>query len=60
MGKMNFYEQDDASWLFYVDGGDGTVQGQCYGNEANSDCKSGDLVLLIEDRLVCYSYICGN
>ena len=58
MGTMNFYQQDDGSWQFYVDGGDGTVQGTCYGNNAESTCTSDADNLVINDKLVCYSYIC--
>jgi hypothetical protein len=60
MGTMNFYQQDDGSWQFYIDGGDGTVQGTCYGNNAETTCTSEADNLIVTDKLVCYSYICGE
>ena len=60
MGKMDFYKRDGAHYDFYVDGGDGTLQGQCYFNSFSSACGDGVLVDdLIVDQLVCYSYICN-
>ena len=56
MGQLNFYKQGDGHWDFYVDQGDGSLQGRCYSNSAVTSC-SGDLY---NDELVCFSYICGN
>ncbi|KAF8329643.1 hypothetical protein F5887DRAFT_115510 [Amanita rubescens] len=56
MGQLNFYKQGDGHWDFYVDGGDGSLQGTCYPNSADSSCFG----TAVHDQLVCYSYICGN
>ncbi|KAK9351014.1 hypothetical protein V1523DRAFT_464191 [Lipomyces doorenjongii] len=59
MGALNFYQQGDGSWLFYVDGGDGSVQGTCYSNSASDYCWDVIGSKSVADRLVCYSYICN-
>jgi hypothetical protein len=56
MPQMNFYKNGDGSWDFYAAGGDGDVLGQCYGNGAEDFCGSK----VVDDRLVCYSYVCGS
>lgn len=54
--QLNFYGNGDGSYDFYVNGGDGTVQGHCYFNDdTQSQCGLG----VYFDRLVCYSYICS-
>ncbi|KAJ8101690.1 hypothetical protein POJ06DRAFT_299667 [Lipomyces tetrasporus] len=59
MGALNFYKQGDASWQFYVDGGDGSLQGTCYDNTASDYCWDAVGSASVSDRLVCYSYICN-
>ncbi|KAK9312379.1 hypothetical protein V1524DRAFT_410843 [Lipomyces starkeyi] len=59
MGALNFYQQGDGSWQFYVDGGDGTLQGTCYSNSASDYCWNVVGSASVADRLVCYSYICN-
>jgi len=56
MPAMNFYKRGDGHYDFYVANGDGSIQGTCYNNNAVLMC--GDT--RVEDRLVCYSYICKN
>lgn len=57
VGKLNFYKQaSDGHYKFFVDGGDGTSQGDCYSNLGTTvGCDSSAFV----ERLVCYSYICN-
>jgi hypothetical protein len=62
MGQLDFYYQDSKKgWDFYVNGGDGSLQGTCY---PNSDTQWCAIPLLwttkYTDNLVCYSYICGQ
>ena len=57
LGQLNFYKQGDGHWDFYVNNGDGTLQGTCYPNSATSTCSGGFYFI---DQLVCYSYICGS
>jgi hypothetical protein len=61
MGQLNFYYQDNkGGWDFYVNDGDGSLQGTCY---PNSDSKICSLPFVYTfkytDSLVCYSYICN-
>ena len=55
MGQLNFYKQDDGTWKFYVDNGDGTLQGTCFQNQGRTTCPAGKVYL---EQLVCYSNIC--
>ena len=58
MGTLNFYlNPDHTSWDFYVDGGDGTLQGTCYPNSGEHSCPLA--LAQATDLLVCYSYICN-
>src|ERR1700733_14773485 len=41
MGLFNFYKQGDGHWDFYVDNGDGSLQGTCYSNSATTSCSGG-------------------
>ncbi|KAH8812848.1 hypothetical protein F5884DRAFT_317650 [Xylogone sp. PMI_703] len=60
VGAMNFYKNDDNSWTFYLDGGDGSVQGTCYaGDNSIKDCNSFSAACSVSNILVCYSYICN-
>ena len=54
--QLNFYKQGDGSYDFYVNDGDGQLQGTCYSNTAELFCGSQ----VVDDQLVCYSYICNN
>jgi hypothetical protein len=56
VGQLNFYKQSDGHWDFYVNDGDGTLQGTCYSNTATTLCSG----FYFFDELVCYSYICGQ
>ena len=64
MGKLDFYyRQAQNVWEFYVSGGDGSLQGTCFDNRADLDWCSRDgtaLTTIYDDKLVCYSYICGE
>jgi len=61
MGQLNFYLNDDkTTYNFYVNDGDGSLQGQCWPNSAGASCSNGAQHLSITDQLVCYSYICGS
>jgi len=61
MPKMDFYKRGDGRWEFYVNNGDGTLQGTCWPNEADAYCyPSWNHGTSIADRLVCYSYVCGS
>jgi len=57
LGKMNFYQESDGkSWKFYEDGGNGDALGDCYPSSGEMGCTGGT----VNDRLVCYSYVCGS
>jgi hypothetical protein len=56
-GQLNFYKQNDGHWDFYVNNGDGSLQGTCYSNSAGTTCSDG---FYFYDQLICYSYICGH
>jgi hypothetical protein len=56
---MDFYKRDGGPWDFYVSGGDGSLQGTCYKNDANWASACGGAEVHVSDWLVCYSYICG-
>ncbi|KAN0076667.1 hypothetical protein V8E54_006809 [Elaphomyces granulatus] len=59
MGQLDFYyRQSKESWDFYVNGGDGSLQGTCYSNSDTQTCYSFYFSATYYDRLVCYSYIC--
>ncbi|KAH0531004.1 hypothetical protein TsFJ059_005567 [Trichoderma semiorbis] len=59
VGNMNFYLQGDGTWLFYIAGGDGSVQGQCWpGDNSIKDCNEFSAACSLSNILVCYSYIC--
>lgn len=65
MGQLDFYYRANLGhWEFYVDGGDGSIQGTCYKNDAKlAACGLSPYSILetnYDDQLVCYSYICGN
>jgi hypothetical protein len=60
MGQLNFYKRDDGHWDFYVNNGDGSIQGKCYSNrkdEGSQICSAA--LITYTDLLVCYSYICN-
>ncbi|PTB68469.1 hypothetical protein BBK36DRAFT_1138588 [Trichoderma citrinoviride] len=58
-GNLNFYLQSDGTWLFYIAGGDGSVQGTCYnGDNSVTDCNEFSAACSLSNILVCYSYIC--
>ncbi|KAM0453332.1 hypothetical protein ACHAPV_006105 [Trichoderma viride] len=60
VGNMDFYLQGDGSWLFYISGGDGSVQGTCYnGDNSIKDCNGFSAACSFSNILVCYSYICN-
>jgi hypothetical protein len=63
LGQLNFYyQQDKGGWDFYVNDGDGSLQGTCYSNSASTQYCFNNLPLLetvYTDSLVCYSYICN-
>ncbi|KAK9237498.1 hypothetical protein V1525DRAFT_419440 [Lipomyces kononenkoae] len=60
--NLDFYRQSDGSYKFYIAGGDGTVQGQCYHNEDSggeiTNCSETWGITLVE-KLICYTYICN-
>ena len=59
MSQMNFYKRSDGHWDFYVNNGDGSLQGTCYSNTATNECyNDGGAIEIFNDELVCYSYIC--
>jgi len=58
LGYLNFYEGAGGVYDFYMDGGDGTLQGQCFPNSFTDHCSHPSATVV--DQLVCYSYICGN
>lgn len=64
MGWLDFYKSSDGSWDLYVNNGDGQVQGKCWSNSAYVACPLGSMpinsTLEYNDKLVCYSSICGN
>jgi hypothetical protein len=53
---LNFYKRADGHWDIYAAGGDGQVLGTCYANTGEQFCGSD----VADEKLVCYSYICGN
>ncbi|KAL7911297.1 hypothetical protein GGI35DRAFT_478660 [Trichoderma velutinum] len=60
VGNMDFYKQGDGSWLFYIAGGDGSVQGTCYnGDNSIKDCFGVSASCSWTNILVCYSQICN-
>ena len=62
MGQLNFYyQQSKGGWDFYVNDGDGSLQGTCYSNSAKSQSCSSFPLFQYQyfDRLICYSYICN-
>ncbi|KAJ2977919.1 hypothetical protein NQ176_g4098 [Zarea fungicola] len=64
MGQLDFYYRPNLGhWEFYVNGGDGKVQGTCYSNSAET-VRCGNPIFSnisagYHDQLVCYSYICN-
>jgi len=61
MGQLNFYyRQDKGGWDFYVNGGDGSLQGTCYPNLHAKDEGCPIFQYTYKDLLVCYSYICKS
>ncbi|KAJ2983081.1 hypothetical protein NQ176_g945 [Zarea fungicola] len=64
-GQLDFYYRPNLGhWEFYVNGGNGDIQGTCYKNsDSLKGCGIGPHTVLetnYSDQLVCYSYICGN
>ncbi|KAJ2968258.1 hypothetical protein NQ176_g9271 [Zarea fungicola] len=64
MGKLDFYwRQNLQKWEFFGSNGDGKVKGECYPNSTHDLCflRTGTAVTVnYYDKLVCYSYICGE
>lgn len=65
MGQLDFYYRPNLGhWEFYVNGGNGEIQGTCYKNDADLvGCNIHPFSFLevnYDDKLVCYSYICGD
>lgn len=65
MGQLDFYHRaDQKKWEFYVHGGDGSIQGTCYPTtDTIKGCALNTGTTLqtnYDDKLICYSYICGN
>ena len=60
MPLMDFYRRPDGSWEFYVNNGNGQVQGSCYSNSDRQRSAPFNATSSYEDRLVCYSSICGT
>lgn len=66
MGKLDFYyRQNLGHWEFYVNNGDGKVQGTCHkatGPGLVKSCGGAFSVMstVYKDQLWCYSYICGK
>ncbi|KAL6815404.1 hypothetical protein GGI42DRAFT_362790 [Trichoderma sp. SZMC 28013] len=59
--NLDFYKQSDGTYLFYIHDGDGSVQGQCYHNEASKGViKNCDFGYSYEEKLVCYTYFCNK
>lgn len=56
LSQLDFYNVGGGHYQFYVHNGDGTLQGDCYTNVGSVGCGGA----IYEDRLVCYSYICGS
>jgi hypothetical protein len=57
-----YYRSDTGIWQFYVNNGDGSLQGECYSNTASGSCWEPQEIpatLSWVDKLVCYSYICN-
>jgi len=62
MGQLNFYyQQSKGGWDFYVNNGDGSLQGTCYPNSDTKYCGTSLPFFSAKytDSLVCYSYICN-
>ncbi|KAJ2982980.1 hypothetical protein NQ176_g1025 [Zarea fungicola] len=64
MGQLDFYKRSGGFWEFYVNNGNGDIQGTCYKNSAElQGCGINPLSVLetnYDDQIVCYSYICGE
>ena len=60
MGQLNFYQQSDGHWDLYVNNGDGSLQGRCYGDSRRSMCPNPPYAIDFLNQMVCYSHICGN
>lgn len=65
MGQLDFYWRSNlGKWEFYVNGGNGDKQGECYKNSAAlAGCGINPTSVLetnYDDKIVCYSYICGQ
>jgi hypothetical protein len=54
--QLNFYKNGNGAWDFYINNGDGSLQGTCYPNRATTTCSG----FYFSDQLVCYSYVCGQ
>ncbi|KAJ2979736.1 hypothetical protein NQ176_g3069 [Zarea fungicola] len=63
MGQLDFYYRSDRGvWEFYVNNGDGSLQGTCYSNSARDWCVQHGSTLSTDydDKIWCDSYICGK
>ncbi|KAL7936003.1 hypothetical protein V8C35DRAFT_278234 [Trichoderma chlorosporum] len=58
--NLDFYKQNDGSYKFYTAGGDGSVQGQCYHNEASKGVIDNcwESLYPYDEKLICYTYLC--
>jgi hypothetical protein len=60
VGPLDFWKQDNGSWLVYKKDGNGDLQGECWPANANpNDDVSCAGRTSYRDRAICYSYICG-
>lgn len=50
--------EGDGRWLFFVNAGNGEVQGECYRNDVVWTTNCNGAAVRVSDYLVCYSYIC--
>ena len=54
--RLDFYQESDGPWYFYVNGGDGISKGTCNSTFATMFCSHSN----VYDQLLCNSDICPS
>ncbi len=55
---LDYYKRSDGHYDFYINNGDGSLQGTCYYNVGSHTVCNGDTREKYYEQYVCYSYIC--
>ncbi len=58
VGPLDFYQQSDGTYKFFINQGDGTVQGTCFSNKGSHIVCNGDTSDKFYEQYLCYTQAC--